>query len=345
MESEEKTLVVLPYLNAHLGEFILYINANNIVDFYIMGKSEEFRRAFYNELSVESIKVIPYSSLLKNLFNKEYSAVVFHGIFYVKFIPLIILLQNAKIFLLSEAFNPKNYSWLSTTIKKAYCRIFNHSAGETHLIALGNKLVKAQYEILGLKFDFFEPSAYLPKLTGKYDKNLKMKDGIIRLAYIGQFIDRKNIRLLKSLINAEEWQKLNDKIELYIIGDGLNYKFETSSTNVKVITNLNREQVLLRLVNIDALLLPSFFDGWGAVVNEAISRGCALLLSKNVGASEMFLKRGENGYYISTNRYLDIIERIKEWVLNPSELQHMQTKSIEIFNNLHNPEVQYKFLK
>lgn len=39
------------------------------------------------------------------------------------------------------------------------------------------------------------------------------------------------------------------------------------------------------MLNADYLILPSLYDGWGAVVNEGLQSGCKVLVSKDCGAS------------------------------------------------------------
>jgi len=45
----------------------------------------------------------------------------------------------------------------------------------------------------------------------------------------------------------------------------------------------------------DVFVLPSVHEPWGLVVNEAMSAGCALVLSDQVGCAADLVKPGENG--------------------------------------------------
>ena len=50
-----------------------------------------------------------------------------------------------------------------------------------------------------------------------------------------------------------------------------------------------------------ALILPSRFDGWGVVVNEALSVGVPVIVSDTCGAADL-VHHGENGYvFVSQN--------------------------------------------
>lgn len=124
-----------------------------------------------------------------------------------------------------------------------------------------------------------------------FQKNNNVVADFYRLTYIGQLISRKGIDNLicaLSEINYTNWQ-------LSIVGDGvlkpkilelihdLNLSHKVSVVGVK-----NNEEVITFLDNhTDILILPSRFDGWGAVVNEALSRGVRVLTNDKCGASCM----------------------------------------------------------
>lgn len=52
------------------------------------------------------------------------------------------------------------------------------------------------------------------------------------------------------------------------------------------------EQVHALLENTDCFILPSSFDGWGAVVNEALLHGCRCIVSDNAGAHSLIKYTG-----------------------------------------------------
>ena len=45
----------------------------------------------------------------------------------------------------------------------------------------------------------------------------------------------------------------------------------------------------------DVLILPSVYDGWGAVVNEALQVGCYVICSDACGASDLMKKESRLG--------------------------------------------------
>jgi len=61
----------------------------------------------------------------------------------------------------------------------------------------------------------------------------------------------------------------------------------------------------------DILVLPSFEEVWGLVVNEALASGLYVLSSKFAGASYDLIKEGWNGKVFDPHNIDEIIELIK----------------------------------
>jgi glycosyltransferase involved in cell wall biosynthesis len=52
-----------------------------------------------------------------------------------------------------------------------------------------------------------------------------------------------------------------------------------------------------RMRNADVYVLPSnAYEGWGAVVNEAMSEGCVVVASSSAGSALELIRHGENGF-------------------------------------------------
>lgn len=53
-------------------------------------------------------------------------------------------------------------------------------------------------------------------------------------------------------------------------------------------------------------------EGWGAVLNEAMSNGCACVASDLIGAAPFLIKQGENGCIFKTNELDDLVCKVVE---------------------------------
>jgi glycosyltransferase involved in cell wall biosynthesis len=112
----------------------------------------------------------------------------------------------------------------------------------------------------------------------------------IQLCYVGSLIKLKRVQLLLEALcylKLFNWQ-------LCIIGDG-SERLKLSSLSIKYGINdrikflgaLGNTLVRQRLDNTDILILPSYCDGWGAVVNEALMSGARVICSDFCGAAEL----------------------------------------------------------
>ncbi|MGA0133217.1 MAG: glycosyltransferase [Opitutales bacterium] len=113
---------------------------------------------------------------------------------------------------------------------------------------------------------------------------------VLSLAYVGQINHRKGLDvLLEALARVADagWT-------LTVYGDGPDRaraeKFAVSAGlagRVRFLGSVPSEEVLRRLPSHDLCIVPSRFDGWGMVVNEAIQSGVPVLVSDRAGSSEL----------------------------------------------------------
>lgn len=92
------------------------------------------------------------------------------------------------------------------------------------------------------------------------------------------------------------------KEEVMIIGDGpLRTKLEKyiSENNlkdtIKLLGTKPQTEVPIYMQQADVFILPSLYDGWGAVVNEALQAGCYVICSDAAGASDLMKKDSRLG--------------------------------------------------
>lgn len=111
---------------------------------------------------------------------------------------------------------------------------------------------------------------------------------IYTFVFIGQLISRKGVDVLIRALS-----EIDDQVwRLVIIGDGperqrLNDLASQLGLGARVefMGSLSNEGALAFLQHADCLVLPSRFDGWGAVVNEALLAGCRVVVSDRCGAA------------------------------------------------------------
>jgi glycosyltransferase involved in cell wall biosynthesis len=143
----------------------------------------------------------------------------------------------------------------------------------------------------------------------------KQRDGNrVEMVFIGQCIRRKGIDLLlKALGNLKH---LNWNLQ--IIGDGEKKKeFESLalqlglSERIHFLGALKNAEARLIMKNSDLFVLPSRWDGWGAVVNEALMEGVPVVCSNLCGSADLLSnpERGETFPSGSINILREILAR------------------------------------
>lgn len=110
------------------------------------------------------------------------------------------------------------------------------------------------------------------------------------ILFIGQLIHRKGIDLLLQALAAIPGQPWR----LTLIGDGAErQRYQTLSERlglrdrVRFMGALPNAEAMQHMLSHDLLVLPSRFDGWGLVVNEALARGVPVVASDMCGAADL----------------------------------------------------------
>jgi glycosyltransferase involved in cell wall biosynthesis len=80
----------------------------------------------------------------------------------------------------------------------------------------------------------------------------------------------------------------------------------------------------------DIFVLPSISEPWGLVVNEAMSAGCAVVVSDEVGCGPDLVQHGQNGYTFRAGDIDQLAHRLKLLTANPVRCREMAEKSREI---------------
>jgi len=67
----------------------------------------------------------------------------------------------------------------------------------------------------------------------------------------------------------------------------------------------------------DVFVLPSRYDGWGVVVNQALGAGLPILVSDQVGSGYDLVTVGENGDIFRAGDMADLAEKMRSFITNP----------------------------
>ena len=133
------------------------------------------------------------------------------------------------------------------------------------------------------------------------------------ILYAGQLIPRKRIDVLLQAFS----QLAVPSARLRIIGQGqeaqnlqqLAHQLGIAE-RVRFSPALPNAETVAAMAAADVLVLPSRFDGWGAVVNEALMVGTPVICSNRCGASDV-IENGRNGYVFEAGNARSLRERLQ----------------------------------
>ena len=130
---------------------------------------------------------------------------------------------------------------------------------------------------------------------GKRDLN-RRPNLPLRYLYVGRLVEVKNVRLLIEAFNR------NGK-PLTIVGDGmLRASLERQAhDNIHFIGFVENEKLGAIYQAHDVFILPSYYEPWGLVVEEALYWGLPVIVSDKVGSSINMVKDLETGIIFKSN--------------------------------------------
>ncbi len=162
------------------------------------------------------------------------------------------------------------------------------------ILAIG-QLATEWYARCGFPRDKIFDFCYVAEKTVTSERPIRPQNDPMRLLFVGQLIRRKRLDLLLqalSTLASSSWV-------LRVIGDGPEfqslYHFSRQhglSDRVQLLGGLDNSLVRHELANSDILVLPSDWDGWGAVVNEALMSGTRVVCSNFCGAADLIKGKG-----------------------------------------------------
>jgi glycosyltransferase involved in cell wall biosynthesis len=189
-----------------------------------------------------------------------------------------------------------------------------------YVYAIGEKAVR-WYKLWNKKWEVIEFAYCVDNPFSSQEICINHKE--IKLVYVGSLIPLKNtLLLLKAL---KYFKKSN--YTLSIFGDGILkpklIKYSKSNNLNSTVTfwgNVDREQVLSELKNYDVLILPSLYDGWGAVVNEALIVGLFVIVSNKCGSQALIDSNNKRGIVFKSGNMNDLAKAIQYAIEHKEQL-------------------------
>jgi len=150
--------------------------------------------------------------------------------------------------------------------------------------------------------------------------NQSVDKGLVFL-YVGRLDPEKNVMLL--IDSFLEVVKKHTTSKLIIVGEGSCSEDLKSKQNKNII--FKGKQFGQDLINLyreaDVLILPSLFEPWGLVVNEALSSSLAVICSNKVGAAEDLVRTPNSGWIFDVDQEKDLENIITHCINHPEDVK------------------------
>ena len=156
---------------------------------------------------------------------------------------------------------------------------------------------------------------------------LKHPDASIRVAAA---LKRKGYSFKMEIIgNGKMEQQLRQMIQEFQLEDC-----------VKMLGAMTPDKVREHMEQADIFLFTSDFnEGWGAVLNESMNSGCAVVASHAIGSVPFLIKNGENGLIYENENENDLLEKLEYLMNNPSRRNDMGKAAYKTMGEVWNAEV------
>lgn len=178
------------------------------------------------------------------------------------------------------------------------------------------------------------------------------KEYIPRLLWAARMIDWKHPEL--ALETAKYLKEKGYTFHMDVIGGGelypmverLRQEYELQR-EVTLLGYQSPEEVRGYMEKADIFLFTSDRqEGWGAVANEAMNSGCALIADHMIGAVPYLIQNGENGLIYQSGKKEQLFRLTEKLVKNPQKCRELGTKAYETIVNIWNAEnAAMQFLK
>lgn len=156
-----------------------------------------------------------------------------------------------------------------------------------------------------------------------------------RALYVAENLKNKGYSFTLEIIGTG---KLQSKLARLISEKGLD-------DCVKLLGSMPHVEVRKKMEESDVFLFTSGRgEGWGAVLNESMNSGCAVVVDGNIGSAPYLIDNGVNGLIYSGEDNSDLLKKVERLVQDRTMTVSLGRKAYETILNIWNAEVAGKNL-
>ena len=170
-------------------------------------------------------------------------------------------------------------------------------------------------------------------------------DSLISMMWCARFLNWKHPELVVKLAKRLKSNGYQFTIDMY--GSGVEQQKIKRLCNrldvedmISFKGNKPNDEILFEMRKHDIFLFTSDKnEGWGAVLNEAMSNGCAVVASHEIGSVPFLVKDGENGLVFKSNSVDSLYEKVVWLIEHPKERKDIAIKAYYTMKYEWSPDV------
>lgn len=150
-----------------------------------------------------------------------------------------------------------------------------------------------------------------------------------------------------SILIAERLKKAGYKFKLNFIGNGIMEKQIAETIKAKGLEDcvfmlgaMNPDEVRKHMEKTQIFLFTSDFnEGWGAVLNESMNSGCAVVASHAIGSVPYLIEDGKNGLIYKNGDLDDLYNKVKYLLDHSEKCNEIGKNAYKTLSTMWNAEV------
>lgn len=161
-----------------------------------------------------------------------------------------------------------------------------------------------------------------------YKTEVQLPEGKTNILWCGRFLSWKRVdKLVRAFINISQ---RHPNIHLTIVGNGpmrrqVEKLVQKCPRQITLHNFLPTATIRTLMNQADIYVLPSNgCEGWGAVVNEAMAEGCAIIGGDQAGSIRALVKEGVNGLLLHKGNVKEISNKLEALIESPDTLAQMK---------------------
>lgn len=292
-----------------------YAGINNIsLEIYYYEKMPPDRKWGYEKAAGVKESFLPEMTFLNflNVFREIWTLAKAKDIWIVGGygeLPLVILIlvcmyQSKPYILLFDGINPEKiprkenflkFWWKKFLTQKCFGWLGNGTVGKEYAKKLGLKEEQIYNQFLTVDIKYFKNfKKSAKKIRSVFRDSHRIDEKTFLIIYSGRLIEHKGIEDLIQAYKIVKQRNQQKKIELVIAGHGVYESFlrekAAETTEVHFIGHVEYKEIHMVYYSSELLVLSSYNDPWGLVINEALACGTPVIASSACGAVKDLLE-------------------------------------------------------